>query len=91
MYNENKKRIYIATYAEDGEPCVSSFTKDGLQRSLDDWNGFGTNPNVSILDKKEHVYKYGGESLIETIIYKDSSSYQDEQITKYHIWNINID
>lgn len=89
-----KQIIYIATYAEDGQPCCSSFTREGLQIALDKWNGFGEDPKIIISDKHTYVYKYGGESLIEYIIYKDDniSHFNDgTEFTKYNIWLIEID
>jgi hypothetical protein len=71
---------------------VCSLTREGLQKALDEWNGFGTNENISIVDKHEYVYKYGGESLMGYIVYEDLTEKEPElKTTKYNIWWINID
>lgn len=87
--------IYIASYKEDGQPCCASLTREGLQESLDKYNGFDEiNPNISILKHKIHKYKYGGESLIETIIYRDltfQESYPEDIDSIYYIHCLNLD
>lgn len=87
--------IYIASYEEDGQPCCASLTREGLQKSLNEYNGFDEiNPNISILSHKIHEYKYGGESLIETIVYRDlthQEKYPDVIDTAYYIHCLNLD
>lgn len=87
--------IYIASYKEDGRPCCASLTREGLQKSLNEYNGFdGINPNIFILDNKIHEYKYGGESLIETITYRDlihQEKYPNDIDTVYYIHCLNLD
>jgi hypothetical protein len=87
--------IFIASYKEDGQPCCASLKREGLQKSLDKYNGFdGVNPNISILDRKIHEYKYGGESLIETITYRDltyQDKYSEDIDTVYYIHCLDLD
>ena len=88
----DKEYIYIATYFGDGQPCVASKTRDGLQSALDEYNGLGTDINVSISDHKIFEYKYGGETLIEEITYRDlgetTKNHPEFEYTKYYIWLI---